>query len=133
MLNELSGKKRQFFINMPIYLRIKSSLHEFQGIIMISFALLNSEIKKKALLETALLERVAIHKSIYFASSWASYGTARKETLKLFPPARILKELEKDYALMESMLFREVPTLKSILKTIGQFEEEFNCITLKSK
>ena len=50
------------------------------------FRLLNSEIKEKALIETALLERVAIHKSIYFASSWANYGTARKETLKLFPP-----------------------------------------------
>ncbi len=55
------------------------------------FRLLNSEIKEKALIETALLERVAIHKSIYFASSWANYGTARKGTLKLFPPPRILK------------------------------------------
>ena len=88
--------------------------------------MLNSEIKEKALLETALLERVAIHKSIYFASSWANYGTARKETLKLFPPARILNELEKDYALMESMLFREIPDWELILKTIEQFEKEFN-------
>lgn len=92
------------------------------------FRLLSSEIKRKALIETALLERVAVHKSIYFASSWASYGTARKETLKLFPPARILKELEKDYALMEYMLFREVPAWELILKTIEQFEKEFNCI-----
>ena len=90
------------------------------------FRLLNSEVKEKALLETALLERVATHKSIYFASSWASYETARKHTLKLFPPARILKELEKDYVLMESMLFRAVPTWKLILKTIEQFEDEFN-------
>ncbi len=90
------------------------------------FRLLNSEIKKKALLEAVLLERVATHKSIYFASSWASYGTARKETLKLFPPARILIELEKDYELMKSMLFREVPAWELILKTIEQFEKEFN-------
>lgn len=90
------------------------------------FRLLNSEVKKKALLEIALLERVAVHKSIYFASSWASYGTARKKTLKLFPPARILKELEKDYVLMQSMLTREVPAWELILKTIEDFEAEFN-------
>jgi hypothetical protein len=90
------------------------------------FRLLNSEIKERALIETALLERVASHKSIYFASSWANYGTARKETLKLFPPARILKELEKDYALMEAMFFGEIPDWELILKTIDNFEKEFN-------
>ncbi len=90
------------------------------------FRLLNSEIKATALIENALLERVATHKSVYFASSWANYGTARKETLKLFPPARILKELEKDYILMKAMFFREIPEWKLILKTIENFEKEFN-------
>lgn len=90
------------------------------------FRLLNSEIKGKALIETTLLERVATHKSIYFASSWASYRTARKKTLKLFPPARILKELEKDYFLMEAMFFREIPDWEVILKAIKNFENEFN-------
>ena len=90
------------------------------------YRLLNSEIKEKALIEAALLERVAAHKSIYFASSWANYGTARKETLKLIPPARILKELEKDYMLMEAMFFREIPDWILILKTIEKFEKEFN-------
>lgn len=92
------------------------------------FRLLNSEIKEKALIETDLLERVAIHKSIYFASSWASYGTARKETLKLFPLPRVLKELEKDYVLMEAMFFREIPDWELILKTIEKFEKEFNAV-----
>lgn len=90
------------------------------------FRLLNSEIKERALRESALLERVAAHKSIYFASSWANYGTARKGTLKLFPIARVLKELEKDYVLMEAMFFREIPDWNLILKTIEQFEKEFN-------
>jgi len=94
------------------------------------FRLLNSEIKEKALIETALLETVAIHKSIYFASSWANYGAARKETLKLLPPSRILNELEKDYSLMESMFFRATPNWELILKTIEEFENEFNCVAL---
>jgi hypothetical protein len=69
---------------------------------------------------------VAIHKSVYFASGWASYGTARKGTLKLSPPERIVEELEKDYALMGPMFFREIPEWKLILKTIDEFEREFN-------
>ena len=51
------------------------------------FRLLNSQIKEKALIETSLLERVANHKSIYFASSWANYGTAER-TLNSFPLPR---------------------------------------------
>ena len=79
-----------------------------------------------SLSEEALLERVAIHKSIYFASSWANYETARKGTLKLLPTARVLKELEKDYVLMEAMLFKDVPDWKLILSTIEGFEQKFN-------
>ena len=90
------------------------------------FRLLISQIKEKALIETALLERVANHKSIYFASKWANYETARKGTLKLFPPFHVLKELNKDYVLMEAMFFREIPEWELILKTIERFEKEFN-------
>jgi hypothetical protein len=90
------------------------------------FCLLNSDIKEKALSNVTLLERVASHKSIYFASSWANYSTARKKTLRLSPPAQLLKDLEKDYALMEAMLFREIPPWKLILETIEKFEKEFN-------
>ncbi len=90
------------------------------------FRLLSSEIKKKALIDITLLERVATHKSIYFASSWASYGTARKKTLKLLPCVRISKELKRDYTLMKAMFFREIPNWEFILNTIEQFENEFN-------
>ncbi len=90
------------------------------------FRLLISQIKEKALIEAALLERVANHKSIYFASKWANYETARKGTLKLFPPLHVLKELDKDYVLMEAMFFREIPKLELILQTIERFEKEFN-------
>lgn len=90
------------------------------------FRLLNSPIKKKALAEVTLLERVANHKSIYFASGWASYSTARKGTLKLIPPPRVLMELQKDYGLMQPMFFREVPKWELILKTTENFERQFN-------
>jgi len=35
--------------------------------------------------------------------------TIKKGTLKLVPPPHVLKELQKDYGLMESMIFREIP------------------------
>lgn len=90
------------------------------------FRLLISQIKEKALTDAILLEQVANHKSIYFASKWANYGTARKGTLKLSPPQHVLKELEKDYGLMEAMFFREIPSWELILKTVEEFENEFN-------
>lgn len=114
------------YVHLPADKRIPSriSRHFYDF-----FRLLNSPIKEKALEESFLLERVANHKSIYFASGWANYGTARRGTLKLIPPSHILKELQRDYLQMESMLFREIPTWELILKTIGRFEEEFNCVT----
>jgi hypothetical protein len=90
------------------------------------FRLLNSPVKEKALEDISLLERVAGHKTIYFASGWANYGSARKGTLRLSPTTRILEELEKDYVLMGAMFFREVPDWKLILKNIEEFEREFN-------
>ncbi len=91
------------------------------------FQLLNSIVKMVALKDFGLLERVAQHNSIYFASSWASYETARKGTLKLSPVARVLEELAHDYEEMRTMFYRsERPKWELILKTIEEFEREFN-------
>ncbi|PIR22541.1 MAG: hypothetical protein COV44_07590 [Deltaproteobacteria bacterium CG11_big_fil_rev_8_21_14_0_20_45_16] len=90
------------------------------------FCLLISPVKEKALRDLSLLERVAIHKSVYFASGWANYKTARKGTLKLSPLPTLSKELKNDYALMEAMFFRDRPGWDLILKTIEEFERDFN-------
>lgn len=90
------------------------------------FCLLNSDVKNKALHELSLLERVANHKSIYFASAWANYSSARKGTLKLNPSARIVDALKEDYELMSAMFYKDRPDWKSVLAAISQFELEFN-------
>lgn len=90
------------------------------------YCLLNSDIKKIAASDHALLERVAIHKSIYFASAWANYETACRGTLKLIPPTRVLKALEGDYQHMKVMFFGEVPDWNRIIEKIHKFETEFN-------
>ena len=57
----------------------------------------NAPSKKKQNLieESFLLERVANHKSIYFASGWANYGTPRRGTLKLIPPFSCFEKTSK--------------------------------------
>lgn len=101
--------------------RISRHLYDF-------YCLLRSDIRDKALAEANLLERVAIHKSIYFASGWASYGTARRGTLKLSPQGRSLSALGEDFRLMKEMFLGEIPDWDLILKTIGEFEREFNTV-----
>lgn len=90
------------------------------------FRLLNSDIKSAALVEEDLLDRVAKHKSIYFASGWANYDTARKGSLRLSPPVNLLGELERDFGLMKDMFFGNVPEWSGILEGIREFEIEFN-------
>ncbi|MFT4060194.1 MAG: nucleotidyl transferase AbiEii/AbiGii toxin family protein [Legionella sp.] len=90
------------------------------------FCLLNSPIKVHALEDCALLDRVATHKSIYFASAWANYGAVQKGNLKLVPPPYIFESLERDYGLMKDMFFGSIPEWPAILNVINDFEMEFN-------
>ena len=90
------------------------------------FCLLGSPIKKKTESNVKLLDRVAKHKSIYFASAWAHYDTAKADTLVLVPPKKILEDLEKDYKQMNEMFFGKVPDFKDIVNLIEKFETAFN-------
>lgn len=88
--------------------------------------LLQSKFKTEAEKLTDLLERVAKHKSIYFRAGWANYETAKKGSLKLIPSARILLEMADDYEKMSEMFFEVPPSWQDILKSIQNFEQEFN-------
>lgn len=90
------------------------------------YCLLNSKTKPDAIKNSELLDRVASHKSIYFASAWANYKAAQQGSLKLVPPPHILEGLEKDFSLMKDMFFGAIPDWPLILKTINEFETEFN-------
>lgn len=90
------------------------------------YCLLNSRIKAHASQNHALLERVAVHKNIYFSSAWANYDSARKGTLKLAPSNQVQAGLEEDYKLMNAMFFGSIPDLNQVLQAISKFESEFN-------
>jgi len=105
--------------NKKLPLRISRHYYDF-------YCLLNSDIKLAAIEDSTLLDRVATHKSIYFASGWASYDTAKKGSLQLLPPLHLHDELEKDFYLMKDMFFGSIPQWSNILKNIRDFESFFN-------
>lgn len=100
--------------------RLSRHLYDF-------YKLLNSSVKTVALSDLTLLDRVAEHKKIYFASAWANYDTAKRGSLKVCPLDRVLVALEEDYEKMSVMFYGGArPEWKAILQAIEEFEREFN-------
>ncbi len=90
------------------------------------FCLLGSLIKQKMGANVSLLDRVTVHKSIYYASAWAHYETAKVGTLVLVPSKKIREDLERDYKQMNEMFFGDVPEFENIIARIEKFETDFN-------
>lgn len=78
--------------------------------------------------DTALLEKVAEHKSLYFPSTWAQYSSAKKGSLRLIPSENIIRELESDYRLMQDMFFEKPPAWNVLVEAIRNFEDTFNAV-----
>jgi len=91
------------------------------------FKLFQSPLGKKAVADLELLQSVARHKSVFFASAWARYDLAVHGTLRLVPPDFRLPELERDYAFMRSeMIFGDAPTLPQIIEVLREIERQVN-------
>lgn len=73
-----------------------------------------------------LLERVRLHKSRYFASSWAHYETAAPGTLRLLPPNSRLGELRRDYQAMEPMFLSTPLKFDEVLAILREAEQSLN-------
>ena len=71
--------------------------------------LADTEYGRRALAQPNLLERVAKHKSMYFASGWAKYNEARPGSLRLAPSQERKVALAADYAKMAPMFFDQPP------------------------
>jgi len=81
-----------------------------------------------ALARLDLLERVVKHKSRFFASSWASYETAKPGSFKLLPPSHREAALQQDYDGMRTMFLANPPTFSEVLRVLGEAEREINDI-----
>lgn len=82
---------------------------------------------KRALANTALFQRVAQHREIFFRYSWVDYTTHKPGTFRLSPPAVHQANWRSDYqAMLGPMFFGEVPAFDEILRVVGAFENTFN-------
>lgn len=73
-----------------------------------------------------LLDRVRVHKSRFFRSSWAHYESASPGTLRLAPPTSREAELRRDYAAMQPMFLSPPPAFEEVLATLHNAEEALN-------
>ena len=80
----------------------------------------------RALADVALRERVVRHKSTYFASSWASYGTAHPGTFRLVPGRERIDALRQDYSQMRDMIFATPPGFDEIIEVITALQVKIN-------
>ena len=91
------------------------------------FKLFQSPLGKKAVNDLGLLQSVALHKSVFFASAWARYDQAVPGTLRLAPPDFRLPELERDYSFMRNeMIFGNAPSLAEIVDVLREIERQVN-------
>lgn len=88
--------------------------------------LAQSPILQRAIAATTLLDRVAIHKSVFFKAAWAHYDSARLGTLCLMPCDEIVDDLKKDYLAMEPMFFKTPPAFSNILSVLSDLENQIN-------
>ena len=91
------------------------------------WCLIRAGVGARALANTALFQRVAEHREIFFRLSWVDYTTHRPGTFRLLPPENHLADWRADYQqMLGPMFFGEVPTFDEILDVVGAFERQFN-------
>jgi hypothetical protein len=73
-----------------------------------------------------LMERVVKHKGRFFASSWASYETAKPGSLRLLPPSHREAALAHDYEQMQPMFLQTPPSFSAVLRVLGEAERKIN-------
>ena len=92
------------------------------------YRLAQQSIAEQALKQRDLLERVIVHKSFFFAQTWAHYETARPGTFRLLPEMARLDALHRDYRAMETMIFGEAPKWDDIVHELERLEVRINSL-----
>jgi hypothetical protein len=90
------------------------------------FKMLETPLKEEASKTLDLLNRVAIHKSIFFRAGWAKYNEAKPGSLRLIPSKERIKDLTEDFQQMKEMFFENPGTFEHIIDELASFEKIFN-------
>jgi hypothetical protein len=83
-------------------------------------------------LDLKLLAEVVKFKTIYFASSWASYDSAFPGAMKLLPNEALHKLLREDYKAMREMYVDEPLSFDEIIARLKVFEARLNAMAKAS-
>lgn len=90
------------------------------------YRLAHSDVKEKAFLKVALLQKVVDFKKKFYPRGWAKYDEAKPGTFRLNPPAHSKKKLESDYKAMKEMIYGDYPDFETLMQYIKQLENEIN-------
>lgn len=90
------------------------------------YRLSQGDIGRQTLQRYDLLERVVLHKRLFFASAWAHYETASPGGFHLVPPEGRETALRADYARMREMIFGDVPVWEMIMRGLKELEDRIN-------
>lgn len=95
------------------------------------YRLAHSDVKEKAFLKVALLQKVVDFKKKFYPRGWAKYDEAKPGTFRLNPPAHSKKKLESDYKTMKEMIYGDYPDFETLMQYIEQLENEINALWRK--
>ena len=91
------------------------------------WCLLRAGVGEKALAQTALFQRVAEHRELFFRFSWVDYTTHKPGTFRLTPPPEHLANWKSDYTeMLGPMFFGDTPTFDELMTAAADFETTFN-------
>ena len=91
------------------------------------WCLLRAGVGEKALAQTALFQRVAEHRELFFRFSWVDYSTHKPGTFRLTPPADHATAWKADYTeMLGPMFFGETPAFEAMIAAATAFEITFN-------
>ena len=85
-----------------------------------------TETGKSALSDTDLLDSVREHNLIAFRQAWKRFKEAVPGTLRLVPQAELCTVIERDYGVMQDMIFGDVPDFGWVMEQLQRAEDEIN-------
>jgi len=90
------------------------------------YQLSQQDIGRQALSRMDLLERVIVHKRLFFAAAWAHYETAVPGSIHLVPTEEQMVALKADYIRMREMIFGDAPPWEQIMHGLRDLESTMN-------
>lgn len=91
------------------------------------WCLLRAGVGDRALADTALFQRVAEHRELFFRYSWVDYSTHKPGTFRLSPPESHLDTWRTDYQeMLGPMFFGDTPAFDEMMAAAAEFEKTFN-------